>query len=297
MKHIKTYEGLFDFFKKKKPLSEKEIFLKKVLNRVLLYPGEQHVPNYTINPDETVDVNGKVDLGSITNEYIELLKKIKFRNIYGHFIINRIPYLKYLPESCPDYVRNDFMCGKDDLVSLKNSPEEVGADFDCSDNKLSTLEFCPEKIEGSFYFQNNNIYNFDFFPKVIDEQFYCENNPIYNLCILFLSSSDQNYHQSSGGFDMDYKKIEMFNVYDPTRPPDGKGRPILYLDVFSLFLDEYKVTDSESIEDIDCNFNIYISNIFEYYKVMNSNGSICTKEELGRAILDIIGDDLNYRFR
>jgi hypothetical protein len=285
MRYIKTYEGLFDFLKKKKP--EKGDILKKILNRVLLYPDEQHVPNYTINPDETVDVNGKVDLGSITNEYIELLKKVKFRNIYGHFIINRIPNLKYLPESCPDYVSNDFMCGKDDLISLKNSPKEVGDDFDCSDNKLSTLEYCPEKIGSSFYFQNNNIYNFDFFPKVIGAQFYCENNPIYNLCVLFLSIG-QIHHQHNGGFDMDYRKIEMFNAYDPTRPPEEGDKPILYLDVLSLFLDEYKVTDKHSIDDIDNNFNIYTNNIFNCYKVMNSNGSICTPKEIAKVIMSII---------
>ncbi len=281
MKHIKTYEGLFDFLKKKKPLSEKESILKKVLNRVLLYPGEQHGPNYTINPDETVDVNGPVDLGSITNDYLDLLKKIKFRNIYGHFTINRIPSLKYLPESCPDYVSNNFICVKDDLISLKNSPEEVGGYFDCSDNKLSTLEFCPEKIGGSFYFQNNNIYNFDFFPKVIGSQFHCDNNPIYNICVLFLNCN--------GGFNMDYRKIEMFNAYDPTRPPEREGdKPILYLDVLSLFLDEYKVVDTHSIEDIDDNFNIYTNNIFDYYKVMNSNSSICTPKEIAKVIMSII---------
>ncbi len=286
MKYIKTYEGFFDFLKKKKP--EKGDILKKILNRVLLYPGEQHVPNYTINPDETVDVNGKVDIESITNEYLDLLKKIKFRNIYGNFNIGRIPYLKYLPESCPDYVEYEFYCGKDDLVSLKNSPKEVGDDFDCSDNKLSTLEFCPEKITGSFYFQSNNIYNFDFFPKVIDGQFYCYNNPIYNLCVLFLSIG-QDYHQHAGGFDMNYKKIEMFNAYDPTRPPEKEGeKPILYLDIFSLFLDEYKVTDSKSIDDIDNNLNIYTSNIFDYYKVMNSNGSICAAKEITKVIMSII---------
>lgn len=286
MKHIKTYEGLFDFLKKKKP--EKGDILKKILNRVLLYPGDQHTPNYTINPDETVDVNGPVDLASIANEYLDLLSKVKFKNIYGNFIISRIPDLKYLPESCPDYVEYEFYCGNDDLVSLKNSPKEVGDDFDCSDNKLSTLEYCPEKVGSSFYFQNNNIYNFDFFPKIIGAQFYCYNNPIYNLCVLFLSSG-QIHHQHNGGFNMDYRKIEMFNAYDPTRPPEREGdKPILYLDVLSLFLDEYKVVDTHSIEDIDNNFNIYTNNIFDYYKVMNSNGNICTPKEIAKVIMSII---------
>ena len=88
---------------------------------------------------------------------------------------------------------------------------------------------------------------------------------------------------------MDYRKIEMFNAYDPTRPPEIEGdKPILYLDVLSLFLDEYKVVDTHSIEDIDNNFNIYTNNIFDYYKVMNSNGDICTPKEIAKVIMSII---------
>jgi hypothetical protein len=31
--------------------------------------------------------------------------------------------LKYLPDSCPEYVSGEFNCSRNDLLSLNNSPE------------------------------------------------------------------------------------------------------------------------------------------------------------------------------
>jgi hypothetical protein len=59
-------------------------------------------------------------------------------------------------------------------------------------------------------------------------------------------------------------EVEIFNAYDPIRPPENIGdKPILYLDILSLFLDEYKVTDMYSMKVIYKDINIICSNIFK----------------------------------
>jgi hypothetical protein len=37
--------------------------------------------------------------------------------------------LKYLPDSCPEYVSGEFNCSRNDLLSLNNSPKEVVSNF------------------------------------------------------------------------------------------------------------------------------------------------------------------------
>jgi hypothetical protein len=68
--------------------------------------------------------------------------------------------LKYLPDSCPEYVSGEFNCSRNDLLSLNNL--KVVSNFRCNENNLSTFENGPEKVGGIILFQNNNIYNFDF---------------------------------------------------------------------------------------------------------------------------------------
>lgn len=64
MKYIKLYEELFnnDEFKH--------------------YCELYNIQNYTINSDNTIDVNGDVDFS--TNKDLEILP-IKFKNVYGNF--------------------------------------------------------------------------------------------------------------------------------------------------------------------------------------------------------------------
>jgi hypothetical protein len=59
-------------------------------------------------------------LSKITNEYLNLLKSIKFKNIEGTLSIMHINNLKYLPDSCPEYVSGEFNCSRNDLLSLNN---------------------------------------------------------------------------------------------------------------------------------------------------------------------------------
>jgi hypothetical protein len=58
------------------------------------------------------------------------------------------------------------------------------------------------------------------------------------------------------------------------------------LDILSLFLDEYKVTDIYSMKVLYEDINIVCNNIFKNYKVINSE---CKMIDLGRLIISNIG--------
>jgi hypothetical protein len=58
--------------------------------------------------------------------------------------------------------------------------------------------------------------------------FACDENPIYDVCLLFMKSISNTFDNKG--------EVEIFNAYDPIRPPENIGdKPILYLDILSLF--------------------------------------------------------------
>jgi len=99
---------------------------------------EYGIQDYTINPDESIDVEGDVDLSSRGLKRIPL----KFRN-----------------------VRGDFSCDNNKLTSLEGCPQSVGGSFYCYDNQLTSLEGCPQSVGGSFYCASNQLTDFNGFPE------------------------------------------------------------------------------------------------------------------------------------
>jgi hypothetical protein len=88
------------------------------------------IENYTVNDDESIDVNGSVDLSF--NDLTEL--PLVFNKVTG-----------------------DFYCSHNVLTSLKGSPKWVGGYFDCYNNQLTSLEFSPEYVGTNFYCYNNDL--------------------------------------------------------------------------------------------------------------------------------------------
>ena len=82
------------------------------------------ITNYIINPDESINVNGNVDLS---------MKKL-----------TKLP-LKF------NKVSGSFYCNNNQLITLEGSPREIGVHFHCYYNKLTTLESGPTKLVGTFY--------------------------------------------------------------------------------------------------------------------------------------------------
>jgi len=138
-------------------LSYKKFFeSKQEIDSICIKYG---IRNYTINPDESIDVDGNVDLSSRKLEKIPL----KFRNVRGSFYCsnNQLTSL----EGCPQSVGGDFLCSGNQLTSLEGCPQSVGGNFSCSDNKLTSLKGCPQSVGGGFYCYSNKLTDFNGFPE------------------------------------------------------------------------------------------------------------------------------------
>ena len=115
---------------------------------------EKYLKNYTINHDDTIDVDGNVFLGYKLGNMEKL--PVKFGKVSGSFYChsNKLTTL----ESCPYYVGGDFVCDKNKLTTLEYCPKYVGGHFSCEDNKLTTLKGIEKcEILGNFYCRNNKI--------------------------------------------------------------------------------------------------------------------------------------------
>ena len=71
------------------------------------------ITDYTINNDESIDVNGDVYLINMSLDKLPL----KFNRVTGN-----------------------FYCRDNQLTSLEGAPKEVGGDFYCHNNQLTSLE-------------------------------------------------------------------------------------------------------------------------------------------------------------
>jgi hypothetical protein len=110
---------------------------------------------YTINSDNTIDVNGNVDLDNKLGKMKKL--PVKFGKVSGYFwcAANKLTTL----EGCPNYVGGSFYCSKNNLTSLEYCPKYVGGSgFGCALNILTTLKGIEKcEIIGFFSCIDNNI--------------------------------------------------------------------------------------------------------------------------------------------
>jgi hypothetical protein len=131
-----------------------------------------NIKNYTINSDNSVDVDGYVNLWDKKLESIPL----NFNIVNGYFDCgnNNLTSLK----GCPVRVGNEFYCNYNRLTSLQYSPQYVeSGDFSCGWNKIESLQYCTELIRGGFYCGYNKLTSLEHHPTVYG-RFYCSNNQI-----------------------------------------------------------------------------------------------------------------------
>ena len=151
------------------------------------------ITNYTINPDNTVDVNGDVYLSS------EGLTKLplKFGKVTGDFYCNNNQLITL--EGSPTEVVGYFNCNNNKLITLEGGPREVGGDFYCYNNQLITLEGSPRSVGRNFNCRDNKLATLEGSPREVGGNFYCIGNPIYSVYKLFpdhksyMDSLDYNY--------------------------------------------------------------------------------------------------------
>jgi hypothetical protein len=183
--------------------------------------------NYTINSDNSVDVDGDVNLFNKGLESILL----NFNIVNGYFECgwNHLTSLK----GCPVRVGDYFYCYSNKLTSLKYSPQYMeNGSFSCGSNKIESLQYCTELIRGYFSCTNNKLTSLEHHPTVYGE-FYCRYNQI-NTFENFYYYKEDVYFGSNPIYDIyelfnDMKLIELTWDYGF----EWKGEIDLYkLDIF-----------------------------------------------------------------
>jgi hypothetical protein len=160
-----------------------------------------NIKNYTINSDNSVDVNDNVYLYNKRLESIPL----NFNIVNGY-----------------------FYCGNNHLTSLKGCPVRVGNGFSCYNNQLTSLQYSPQYMEnGDFYCGGNKIESLQYCTELIRDDFYCGYNKLTSL----------EYHPTVyGGFWCQSNQINTFeNFYYYKEDVDFWGNPIY--DIYELFND------------------------------------------------------------
>jgi hypothetical protein len=117
-----------------------------------------NIKNYTINTDETINVDYGIDFS-----YRRLVKlPLKFNK-----------------------VNSFFNCGYNSLTVLEGSPVEINGDFYLGYNRLVSFQFAPKIIRGDFDCEYNDIRTLEYFPNFIKDDFNCYSNPIFEVWNLF----------------------------------------------------------------------------------------------------------------
>lgn len=177
--------------------------------RIISLCGRWNIPNFTINDDYTIDVQGDVFFGSKI-EGGEL--PLNFNKVDGNFFCasTGITTLKGSPnivsghydcsqnklnslEYAPHYIGDYFYCFNNGLTSLEYFPNHVGGDIMCTYNKLTSLEYAPKKINGKFDCRGNNLTTLVDGPTDIDGIFNCSNNPNLKTTLGFPKSINFSY--------------------------------------------------------------------------------------------------------
>jgi hypothetical protein len=136
---------------------------------------EKYLENYTINSDDTIDINDNVDLYDRLGNMTKL--PVKFGKVSGGFYCgdNKLTTL----EGCPNYVGDSFYCYKNKLTTLEGCPNFISYAFMCDHNNLTTLEYCPKYVGGHFSCEDNKLTTLKGIEKCeILGNFYCRNNKI-----------------------------------------------------------------------------------------------------------------------
>jgi hypothetical protein len=209
MKHLRKYK-IFESNRKIDTICEK-----------------YNIENYTINSDNSVDVDGDVDLCDKKLTSIPL----NFNIVNGYFVCGD-NYLTSL-KGCPVRVGSRFSCHCNQLTSLQYSPQYMeNGNFGCSMNKIESLQYCTELIRSDFYCRYNKLTSLEHHPTVYGE-FWCWDNQIntFENFYYYKEDVDFRYNPIYDIYELfnDMKLIELANYYGF----EWKGEIDLYkLDIF-----------------------------------------------------------------
>jgi hypothetical protein len=155
------------------------------------------IKNYTINSDNSVDVDGNVYFWDKKLKSIPL----NFNIVNGYFDCSW-NYLISL-KGCPVRVGDGFYCYYNNLTSLQYSPQYMeNGDFYCGSNKIESLQYCTELIRGDFSCTYNKLTSLEHHPTVYGK-FYCFNNQINTF---------ENFYYYKE--DVDFRYNPIYDIYE-----------------------------------------------------------------------------------
>ncbi len=203
------------------------------------------IKNYTINSDNSVDVDGNVELWDRRLESIPL----NFNIVNGYFNCNNNNLISL--KGCPVRIGDWFYCYRNNLTSLQYSPRYMeNSYFSCNGNQIESLQYCTELIRGYFSCDNNKLTSLEHHPTVYGE-FVCRNNQINTFENFYYYKEDVYFH-GNPIWDIyllfnDMKLIELARSYGF----EWKGEIDLYkLDIFLKETEhEYKGSLREYFEE------------------------------------------------
>jgi hypothetical protein len=155
------------------------------------------IKNYTINSDNSVDVDDNVKLRDKKLKSIPL----NFNIVNGYFDCSW-NYLISL-KGCPIRVGYGFSCYVNNLTSLQYSPQYMeNGEFSCNRNKIESLQYCTELMRSNFYCGYNKLTSLEHHPTVYGE-FYCFNNQINTF---------ENFYYYKE--DVDFRYNPIYDIYE-----------------------------------------------------------------------------------
>lgn len=114
---------------------------------------KNHIKEFKILEDNSVDVNGDVRLNNALESYQKL--PINFNEVLGTFDISDNVLTSL--EGSPKKVAGDFLAYKNELISLKGGPKEVGKNFIVLKNNIRSLVHSPSIVKEDYICSNNPL--------------------------------------------------------------------------------------------------------------------------------------------
>jgi hypothetical protein len=135
----------------------------------------ENIP-FSRRPDGLIDVPGSIDL---QNRELRALPDLSAVIVGGDFLCGRNNLVSL--KGAPRVVNGDFACEENELVTLVGGPRTVGGNFICHSNKLSSLAGAPEDLGGVLACGYNRISTLKGSPRSVGLHFHCDHNELTSL--------------------------------------------------------------------------------------------------------------------
>ncbi len=254
MKYISTYEGLFNYFSKSEKMKREIVKQVKSLitSNYIQISGHGEITDGYIRLYYNIYIkvleDGSVDvLGDLYINSFDKTLSVKFNKINGDLSVRNCWYMKGF-DNLPSIITGNCTITDCGIDSFKDLPiKKITGKLDISNNNIQSLEGIPD-VDGEIEMDYNDIYSLDI---ILKKNINFTGNPIESISLL-----KDNYFYNLYDVCKDDRNYDLFKDFDPIRPPEKGGKPILYMDRLNMFLEYTGYTLHSSIQRIKSNYNV-----------------------------------------